>query len=435
MRILITNCTLADRAGTECYVRDLAIELLRRGHQPIAFSTNLGAVAEELRAASVPVVDDLSNLTEQPDVIHGHHHLPTMIALLRFPNTPAVNFCHGFVPWPEHPLKHPNIVRYVAVDDACLDRLIVEHGIPREKTEVILNFVNLNRFKKRTRPLPEHATRALVFSNYANESSLIPNARRACDALGLSLDVVGKHNGTDVPNPEDLLQNYDVVFAKAKSAMEAMAVGCAVVLCDYAGVGPLVSSNNFEELRRLNFGLRALLSPHDPAVFEEQLRLYDRFEAEAVCNKIRACADLDSTVDTLLNLYASVITQFQTEARSPERASQAVSDYIGWLSTRFGATHANQVELAVLQSAFRTHESNMMHVQSENEVLREQADDLRSRNERLIAEVEQLHSTITEKSAEIEQLQEELRQASWRHPRNYVLRINRLIKRSVLRKP
>src|SRR5438045_2366663 len=103
MRVLITNNTLARRAGTELYVRDVALGLLRRGHQPVAYSTTLGEVAEELRAATVPVISDLNQLAAEPDVIHGHHHLDAMIAMLHFPHVPAVYFCHGWEPWEERP--------------------------------------------------------------------------------------------------------------------------------------------------------------------------------------------------------------------------------------------------------------------------------------------------------------------------------------------
>ena len=46
--------------------------------------------------------------------------------------------------------------------------------------------------------------------------------------------------------------------AGARAAIEAMAVGCAVVLCDGAGLGPMVSTGNFAELRPDNFGFRTL---------------------------------------------------------------------------------------------------------------------------------------------------------------------------------
>src|SRR5205809_375952 len=54
LRILITNNSLAMRAGSELYVRDLATALLARGLTPIAYSTELGDVARELRAPRPP---------------------------------------------------------------------------------------------------------------------------------------------------------------------------------------------------------------------------------------------------------------------------------------------------------------------------------------------------------------------------------------------
>lgn len=73
--VLLTNNTLDERAASETYVRDVGLALLRRGHHPVAFSLVLGPLADELRRATVPVIDDLSRLGVSPDVIHGHHHL------------------------------------------------------------------------------------------------------------------------------------------------------------------------------------------------------------------------------------------------------------------------------------------------------------------------------------------------------------------------
>src|SRR5262249_42023998 len=112
LRVLITNNTLGEQAGSELYVRDVATGLLERGHTPIAYSSLLGDVADELRRATVPVVQDLDVLGEPPAIIHGHHHVETMTALLRFPDVPAVYFCHGWLPWEELPLRFPRILRY-----------------------------------------------------------------------------------------------------------------------------------------------------------------------------------------------------------------------------------------------------------------------------------------------------------------------------------
>ena len=74
MRILLTNHRLASRTGTELYIRDIALELLARGHEPILYSRSLGPLAQALRAKSILVVDDLANLQTPPDIIHAQHH-------------------------------------------------------------------------------------------------------------------------------------------------------------------------------------------------------------------------------------------------------------------------------------------------------------------------------------------------------------------------
>src|SRR5258708_6613010 len=187
MRVLLTNNTLANRAGTELYIRVVAIELMRRGHHPVAYSTELGEVAEELRAATVPVIRTLESLGEPPDIIHGHHHYDTLTAMLWFPASPAIYFCHGWVPPEEAPLRFPRILHYVAVDELCRERLIAEGGIPPERIELILNFFDKNRFPPRP-PLPPVPRRALAFGNEFTQDAGLPVLRKACEAAGIKLD-------------------------------------------------------------------------------------------------------------------------------------------------------------------------------------------------------------------------------------------------------
>src|SRR5207302_480812 len=154
----------------------------------------------------------------------------------RFPGVPAIYVCHGWAPWQEAPPRSPRILRYVAVDHACRDRLVFEHGISEEKVRVLFNFVDLERFAPRA-PLPARPTRALVFSNAASERTHVGVLREACARAGIALDVVGLDAGNPSSSPETLLGAYDLVFAKARAALEALAVGAAVVLCDAAEAG------------------------------------------------------------------------------------------------------------------------------------------------------------------------------------------------------
>ena len=332
LRVLITNNTLNGRAGSELYVRDLALGLLARGHRPVAYSPLLGEIARELRQATVPVIDDLDALAEAPDIIHGHHHLETMTALLRFPGVPAVSYCHGWAPWEEWVPRFPRIRRYVAVDEVCRDRLLCECGIPSERVRTILNFVDLERFKPRV-PLPARPRRALVFDNAADENRILPVVREACARTGLELDVLGMASGRPTIEPEKVLLDYDIVFAKARSALEAMAVGASVVLCWSGGAGPLVSAADFDRLRAMNFGVRAANRPLEAEGLVQEILKYDAADAAAVSGRVRSSAGLVAAIDTIVALYLEVLSERPSE--HADREDHLVSAYLRSLSLHF----------------------------------------------------------------------------------------------------
>lgn len=347
LRILITNNTLEERAGTELYVRDVALALIERGHTPIAYSTRLGTVARELRKATVPVIDDLDLLTTPPDIIHGHHHLDTMTALLRFPSVPAIYLCHGWLPWEESPPRFPRILRYVAVDHLCRERLIYENGIPEERVQVLLNFVDLNRFKPRG-PLPPRPHRALIFSNGARNDNYVMAVREACADAGIELDVIGLNSGNICPCPEEVLVRYDLVFAKARAAIEALAVGTAVVLCDVAGLGQMVTTADLNRLRLLNFGVRTLRHPITHEAVAREIARYNPADAAAVSAHIRAEAGRDRVVDQLIELYRTVIAEHANVGGDTEAELRAASRYIRWLSPKLKGEEVLQFQSAIL---------------------------------------------------------------------------------------
>jgi len=83
--VLNTNAFIRSWSGSELYIRDVAMELIKRGHKPIVYSPHIGKLAEALRQKSIPVVNDLHSISVTPDLIHGQHHLETMTALSHFP--------------------------------------------------------------------------------------------------------------------------------------------------------------------------------------------------------------------------------------------------------------------------------------------------------------------------------------------------------------
>jgi hypothetical protein len=338
MRVLLTNNTLNHRAGSELYLRDVALELMRRGHSPVAYSTTLGPVAAELQAATVPVIQSLDSLGEPPDIIHGQHHYETLSAMLRFPDTPAIYYCHGWIPWEEASLRFPRILRYVAVDEICRERLIAEGGIAPDRIELLFNFFDARTFPPRE-PLPAQPRLALAFSNTFDENSDLPILRKACAQCGIELHATGLGTGQSESNPGQRLKRYDLVFAKARSAIEAMAVGAAVVLCHSGRLGSMVTAENFPRLRPLNFGLRILDRPLEAGLLATEIQRYDAADATQVAAAVRSQCELQGVVDRLISLYESVIQEArQTPVHVSASGDHAVARYLEQHAGRYKGT-------------------------------------------------------------------------------------------------
>lgn len=342
MRILLTNTSLVERGGTELYIRDLALALLRRGHQPLVYSPRLGAVAAEIRAATVPVVDRLEALGAPPDLIHGQHHLETMTALLHFPQVPAVFFSHGWQPWQEAPPRFPRIRHYVAVSEAIRDCLVYEYAIPPTQVTRIPNFVDLEKFHLRSE-LVTSPRRALAFSN-ALDTEYLAAVKVACDRHHLILDTAGTSTENVTVAPETLLLNYDLVFAQGRSALEALATGAAVIVAGPAGVAALATSENLELFRRLNFGLRALRQPCTADVLSAEISRYDATDVAKVSQKLRATAGLDQAVTQIMAVYEQVLENWSPSCVDLVAEQQATAAYLHWVSSKnlvalFNHTH------------------------------------------------------------------------------------------------
>jgi len=250
------------------------------------------------------VIDDLRKLAERPDLIHAHHVIPCGEALIRFPDVPAIQTCHAFEDWVEGPAHFPQIGAYVAVDEACRDRLVHREGIAPERVIMLPNAVDLRRVPARPQPLPERPRRALAFGKAAP----VPELKQACDRLGIAYEAIGRAVGTVHPYPEQALVGFDLVFASARAALEALCCGCAVIVCDARGIGGLVTSRNFSSMRAGNFGLRCLGDALTVERCIREARAYDRTDASLVAERARSEADLERLLDEFERLYADILT-------------------------------------------------------------------------------------------------------------------------------
>lgn len=313
LKVLITSTYLSNYTGSELVVRDLALGFQALGHLPMVYSPKLGGVSSQIIAKNIPVVDRLAALPSTPDVIHGNHHLETLHAALLFPEAPVIFICHSRYAWESIPPLFDRISAFVAVDFYTRERLIQDYSIPHEKIEVIYNWVDMQRFQF-NKPVNAEPKRALVFSSYAENDNKLNAIKLACQACNLTLDIVGFGVGTGVTNPETILGQYDVVFAKAKCALEALATGAAVIVCDKFGLGEMVTMQNVAEFRQWNFGIHLLNKPLTVENIVTEIKKYNAIDANEVTQFIRTRSNLNRSLHHYLQLYHKVRSQPKTDA-------------------------------------------------------------------------------------------------------------------------
>jgi hypothetical protein len=327
MNVLITNSRLDGYGGSQAFVRDLGRALQRAGHEVVAYSSDPGNVDTLTEAGMIPTCNDLKSLPFKPDIIHAQHHLDAMTAILGLPELPAVYHCHGAV-WRECAPRHPRIYHYLAMSRTLGERMMVESAIPPERLSTLLNTVDLQRFTT-VRSAAPRLTRALFYNkiHHPNGSTLTA-IRRVCERLGITLDCNGQKFGTHIAHPEAVLPTYDLVFASGKSAIDALACGCAVVVLGRTSCGTLVMPDNYQRLREVNFSIAVNSPPPSEAAIAAGLQRYTASGCAEVTTRLRHDASHDRSMQGLTKIYEQVIQQHQTQRPSAEEERLAALNYL-----------------------------------------------------------------------------------------------------------
>lgn len=202
-------------------------------------------------------------------------------------------------------------------------------------------------------------------------------------------------------HPEQLLGQYDVVFAKARAALEALAVGAAVVLCDAVGLGPLVTTHELDALRRGNFGLRTLRHRHSVEALEDRLRQFDPDDAAEVSRRIRATAGREAALDAILALYRDVLDQ----PASGDEADAAAEGRAAAEFLRSVAPIVQQASAAPLRQALHRAEHERAQFAAECEQLRYERDEgqrAAADRQMLAAECDALRRSLSDRQHELD---------------------------------
>ena len=232
------------------------------------------------------------------------------------------------------PLFLPQFRRFVAVDEHTRDYLI-DNGAAPDRIALIHNAVDLRRIVPRTRRLPQRPARALIFTK--NESH-IPLVEEACRTAGIEVTTLGRGAGRVVVDPERELAEYDLVFATARSALEAIAAGAATIVMDARGMAGMATRENAAHFRRHNYGARVLKDEVTVAGLSAAIARYDAAEAAALSAALRPVIDIERQLDSFEALYAEVIAEFRAAPSGRDEFAAALGPVLHRWLPRFPAT-------------------------------------------------------------------------------------------------
>jgi hypothetical protein len=342
MKILFTNHRLKERGSSELFTAEVTTELLHRGHEIAIFSTVGGPIAEGLRAAGLTVIEDPAACPFTPDLIHSQHHLETMAALTAWPHAPGLYFLHGYGPWEERPPLHPRLLHYAVPCPAFLKWLDKAFQIPASHTHLIRNFFDPTRFPH-TRPTTRPQQRALIFHNTMDPAGATCAAiTSACHSAGYTLETAGASFGKVIENPGSILPDYDLLFASGRSAMEAIACGCAVIPVTKGETGPWISPENFQENLDVNF----TIPPDIPSTIADLPAILRRIRPDTLPDmaaRVRQEHTLARATDQLETAYEALLAL--PLPQDPAAESTALAHYLTSLAAQVKQSDADRSHL------------------------------------------------------------------------------------------
>ncbi|PWW02079.1 hypothetical protein DFR52_102746 [Hoeflea marina] len=306
MRILIVNERMSKRTGTEIATRDLAQGLSHRRHEVVVLAEETGPLAEEVRAAGVPVTDTIAGIGMFPDVIHFNDLGMAVEVSSAFPAAAACLQWHRTVP-ATFSIAGTNISVLCGVSPRINEKMAWFGGVDTDG--LLNNTVDLTGFRARATPLPPVPGRWLLVGQQKRGYGLMLKLKWLAMRHGATLDLVGPRFFRRVSNLPEHTRSYDLVFASGRCALEAACSGAGVIVTDYHGVADFLGSGRVKRYYQGNFSYRLFGSPVTARSLAAAIAEYDPEQAALASAWLRTHADLEVGLDRTLALYRLAIAR------------------------------------------------------------------------------------------------------------------------------
>ena len=374
MKILLLTDRL-DIGGAETHIAQLAQGLVSQGEQVWVASSG-GIVADRLEQLGIPQLRmpltshspwhlwrmrlRIRKLirTEKMDVAHAHARIPALLIYgvrrLKCAEIVTVHAKFRSDPWHRWLSKWGEYS--IAVSEDLRTYLHDTYGVPMQRITVISNGIDLSLFSPAPTQKSSDCLHILFASRLdedcAHGAELLceiapylleqtPNLRITIAGGGQKLSAItdrafkiNQSLGFDavtvcgaVQNMAALMQKQDIFVGVSRAALEAAAVGCAVILCGDEGYGGILTPETFWEASLSNFCARESHTPCAERLLTDLLILVNspslRHENASACRRL-----LEAWYDAAA-ICRQTISVYQKNLHTAHTVTLAVGGYFG----------------------------------------------------------------------------------------------------------
>lgn len=251
MKILITNNHLQIAGGTETWVEEMALALIRMKHEVEVWTPHQGEFSKNMESKGIVIAKHTWGKYDLAIINHN-----TCLLKTSHLKCPRIFTCHGTVPKMERPIPMRD-TKYVAVSKE-IEAWMKSIAMPAQA--VIVNSTTIPKIRTQYREGKER-----VLLSICQGQEAIDACRRACDVLGITFRSHLRGGKTQTFDIKEAIADSDIVVSLGRGAVEAMVQGCSTIIFDsraYNGAGTLadglVTPEKFDLLQTCNWSGRAL---------------------------------------------------------------------------------------------------------------------------------------------------------------------------------
>jgi len=310
VKILLGTHHLEIRAGSELFTAELANSIQASGHDVAVFTFIKGEFAGLIEANGIPVFspDDTNAMARfAPDIVQTCHIPCAHFLRSVVPDVIRVHAMLGVIPPMEAPpLEGDAFSLGLAVSEEVLDRINKTTFGRDVETAIFRNWFDEKVVMTSTRALNSHGRlRVAVITNHIAPELI--EALTALDATGnVEVDYFGAQQRSAVVDGR-LLAKYDLVISIGRTALLAAACGVPCIMADIHGSDGLLTVDNLDRVRTVNFSGRLQKDPITKTHVQVELAKIRSYDSEQLRNRIAAEYSLASRTAWLLTRYEELL--------------------------------------------------------------------------------------------------------------------------------